>query len=187
MLHFILGKARSGKSVYAEEFLSSIGGSTVYIGTLPNIPFYRETISLHQQRRSPHWGLIELSGNPNLDTSRIYTAMSTYQNVLLDGLAFYITRLLTCFDLDILQCIPPFIEIIHYAATRKGEFVLVDHPLSRQLQTLPRDRLSGLNCLAIRYAHKIVAQKAAKIAFYNNGVLGEMYLKDVLRFDRCGS
>lgn len=63
----ITGPARSGKSEWAEQlaqqFATAKGQQVVYVATAqtnPDDPEWQARIDQHQQRRSPHWQLLEV-------------------------------------------------------------------------------------------------------------------------------
>lgn len=58
---WILGEAKSGKSELAEEIFARLPGKKFYIGTLPRIPRWMDTIKKHVDKRPEDWKLIEVT------------------------------------------------------------------------------------------------------------------------------
>jgi adenosyl cobinamide kinase/adenosyl cobinamide phosphate guanylyltransferase len=87
----ITGPNGSGKSDVAEKITATIGGSVVYIATLPNLLIYRERIKRHQKRRPPLWQTMELIGHLSYDIALLNGVSN--RNILFDGLSAYISRI----------------------------------------------------------------------------------------------
>ena len=94
MIIFVLGEPKSGKSVWAENVLLSLGGTSLYVGTLPARQEFHETIIEHQKRRlEAKWDLLEASGEPGEDLKALSQALQKNSTVLIDGLSAYIPLL----------------------------------------------------------------------------------------------
>jgi adenosylcobinamide kinase/adenosylcobinamide-phosphate guanylyltransferase len=176
MLHLIIGPPFSGKSLHAERLLDSAPGSTVYLGTLPDAGPYRETIRRHRQRRPAHWALSELQGDPAADLEVAARALCDYRNVLLDGLTFYLFRLMTLFDLDLAPLRGRFDALAAAAARRDGQVVVCDSHVSNLLSADER--------LPLRYMHAALARRADTVTFFRDGAALEIGRSRVLRLDR---
>ena len=90
---FILGGARSGKSVHAEQLARDSGLPVTYIATAPVSPDaeFAARIALHRERRPAHWALREAP----LDLAQaLDTASGDQQCVLIDCLTLWLTNLL---------------------------------------------------------------------------------------------
>jgi adenosyl cobinamide kinase/adenosyl cobinamide phosphate guanylyltransferase len=161
VLHFIIGEAQSGKSEYAERFVSSLQGTTVYIGTLPHLSFCQDTIRRHKLRRPSSWQLIELTGNAEEDMNLISVALVDYRNVLLDGLTFYIFQLMATFDFELTKLRGQTSALVRRLANHVGEVLVVDQPVPG---TLPRKTQ-----LALCYVHFLLSRKAHSLTSIKDG------------------
>lgn len=133
----ILGPPKSGKSLFAEALMAAIDGSKAYVGTLPGHQLYAETIREHRKRRPSDWALIELLGRPDPDAQVLERAVNDFDGILLDGLSFYVYRVLALFGYD-----PDWVdglgETIAGAAEHGTELLLVDQPAGLSTHTLHR-------------------------------------------------
>ncbi|HEV7745665.1 MAG TPA: bifunctional adenosylcobinamide kinase/adenosylcobinamide-phosphate guanylyltransferase [Pyrinomonadaceae bacterium] len=161
MLSLIIGQPRSGKSEYAERIVSNRAGSTVYVGTLPNFPVWRDTIRRHESRRPDSWDLLELIGNPERDTELILEALDQYQNILLDGIMVYVFQLMTVFDFDPSVLQRPVSVLVKRLASHTGNVVVVDQP-SDGLRPLRAQR-------ALCYLHRSLARRAHSLILIEDG------------------
>jgi adenosylcobinamide kinase/adenosylcobinamide-phosphate guanylyltransferase len=88
----ILGGARSGKSVFAEERALELGGENVlYVATAlahPDDQDLLRRIETHRENRRPSWGLLELAGG-SLDP--ILEAADGRGAVLLDSVTLWVS------------------------------------------------------------------------------------------------
>ncbi|HET9712254.1 MAG TPA: bifunctional adenosylcobinamide kinase/adenosylcobinamide-phosphate guanylyltransferase [Pyrinomonadaceae bacterium] len=171
MLHFVLGVAGSGKSLYAEQLIATYQSPTVYCGTLPLIAYYSESIRHHRERRPADWGLIELIGDPMTDLKLLETALQAYRNLLLDGLSFYLLQLATGFHLDMAEARLQAISIIEYAARCSGQVLIVDAPV--QCQEEPYEEQM------FRNVHELLAVKAQRITLFDEGSVKSLNVDDV--------
>jgi adenosylcobinamide kinase / adenosylcobinamide-phosphate guanylyltransferase len=93
----ITGPARSGKSEWAEQlaqqFATANGQQVVYVATArsnPNDKEWQARIEQHQQRRSPHWHLLEVP-------IELANAVAQYDNahcLLIDSLGTWLANLI---------------------------------------------------------------------------------------------
>lgn len=176
MLHFIIGEARSGKSEHAERLAAGWHGTTVYVGTLFLSDRCEEAIKRHKARRPRQWQLIELVGNPETDVSLLSTALADYRNVLLDGLAFYITQLFTIFDIQPHELRGHALSLIRQFADHDGEVIVVDQPVP--------PALSRRTQMALRYVHQFLARRAHTLTLVENRMATPLLGRDLLRLDR---
>lgn len=160
MLQLVFGAPKSGKSEHAERLVAGYGGPTLYVGTLPLNAYYSEIIRRHQRRRPPWWGLIELTGEPRADLDAFAASLGGYRNVLLDGLLFYLLRLLVTFkgDLGIFEA--ECFSLLGRAAGG-GNLVVVD-PLVRQTPALRAHR-------TLRYVQSLLIRSADSVTLVENG------------------
>jgi len=90
---WIIGAAKSGKSELAEEILIRLPGKKFYIGTLPRIPKWMDTIKKHADRRPKEWELIEITDELDEATESIErSSKHEVVAILLDGWGVYIER-----------------------------------------------------------------------------------------------
>lgn len=89
-LYLITGGARSGKSRYAEELVSSFGGDVAYVATLqPGDEEMNRRIEHHKARRPASWRTVEAP----LDVASAVTGLEE-SVVLLDCLSGWVSNLL---------------------------------------------------------------------------------------------
>jgi adenosyl cobinamide kinase/adenosyl cobinamide phosphate guanylyltransferase len=86
----ILGPPQCGKSVLAEQLLSTVGKEILYIGTLPALPKYKERLYKHQARRDKRWRLLEAGCEWGYFVEKIWRETRQIEYVLLDGLTMLI-------------------------------------------------------------------------------------------------
>ncbi len=130
MIDYFCGYPKCGKSKIAESLLSAIESPVLYVGTLPNIRPYWNTILTHRKRRPSTWDLYECSGNLIQDLSCLLRMMECYGGILLDGGAFYLNRLLYWGDRPGLTELALLKRILSKAAIDPVYFVVVDQPLA---------------------------------------------------------
>ncbi|MBM3241029.1 hypothetical protein FJZ31_32500 [Candidatus Poribacteria bacterium] len=88
---WIIGEAKSGKSELAEEFFARFPGKKFYIGTLPRILRWMDTIKKHADRRPKDWQLIEITDKLDVATELIRQSRKNEMiAVLLDGYGVYV-------------------------------------------------------------------------------------------------
>ena len=180
MLHLVIGAAKSGKSEYAESMMSRFSGRKVYVGTLPRIPLYQNSIETHQARRPTSWHLVELIGDLSVDVELIQRALSGAPNILLDGLTFYLLQLLTVFDEDLVAFHPEVLRLIDHAAFNVPNVVITDPPVPKNLP----QHVSGTAHGLLRYLHSMLARRATLITFIKDGEATRITRSDLLRLDR---
>jgi len=86
----ITGPNKCGKSLKAENILTSLSQNLVYIATLPRLEENIERINNHLLRRDSRWQTYELNGDWAYDYSRLYRLFNDGHPVLLDGLSIMI-------------------------------------------------------------------------------------------------
>lgn len=179
MLQYITGFAKSGKSDYSEQLVARLTGSTVYIGTLPKDPYYETTIQLHKKRRPDTWKLIELIGDPESDFKMLQDKLSHFQNILFDGLSFYLFRLLTIFDEDLSATCELAESLIDWAVQSTSNIIIVDSPVPSSLPKPIRKVLFS--------AHLLILQRAAPITFINKGIASSITKDEAIQLDCLGA
>ncbi|HEX2944754.1 MAG TPA: bifunctional adenosylcobinamide kinase/adenosylcobinamide-phosphate guanylyltransferase [Clostridia bacterium] len=175
MINFVLGYKASGKSLFAERSLLLNGKSTLYIGTLPDYAYYRETIEIHKRRRPEEWGLIELTHDPVYDMEVINSQIDLYDNILLDGLTFYVIRCIY-FAQDLDPCKSLFVDLLQRMQRDKVCSYLVDTPVPVKLDSEARRMVFSMHYLIMRHA--------AAIFYVDNGKTRNMSFNEAYRFDK---
>ncbi|HQC29186.1 MAG TPA: bifunctional adenosylcobinamide kinase/adenosylcobinamide-phosphate guanylyltransferase [Methylotenera sp.] len=98
-IHLILGGARSGKSLYAEELATDCGLPVTYIATAQVYDAeFSKRIQHHKDRRPAHWGLVEA---PHYLAKSIATLATPNQCIIVDCLTLWLAQWI-CTD-----CNPP--------------------------------------------------------------------------------
>jgi adenosyl cobinamide kinase/adenosyl cobinamide phosphate guanylyltransferase len=154
MLHLIIGPPRSGKSEHAERLVGSFAGTTVYVGTLPTSIFYQRTIQVHRDRRPPSWTLLELTGNLDPDFGLLRDAERSFDNLLIDGVTFYLARVCGLFGpprMPLSEGAPLLYSLRHH----QGQIVIVDMPVSRQMAPAERTFVRNIHIVILRIADSI--------------------------------
>jgi len=153
MIKYLCGLPKCGKSLLAERDFMKSGGRILYMGTLPCIRLYAETIRVHQLRRPKEWDLYECTGEPSQDIVWLADALERYDGILLDGISFYLYRALCCCSLGEGE-LEQFNALLAKAASLPVRLVLVDQPLAN----VPRDlHVAGrlLHARIYRYCHSL--------------------------------
>ena len=89
---FITGGARSGKSAFAEQVAQQFGTNLGYLATAqPMDGEMDERISLHRQRRGPHWSTLE---EPLQLSHMLEECDGRFQAILVDCITLWVTNLL---------------------------------------------------------------------------------------------
>ena len=97
--HLILGGARSGKSAYAEKLALDSGLAVTYIATAQVYDAeFDHRIAQHQQRRPPHWALLE---QPHYLAQALKSHAADNQCLIVDCLTLWLAQWI-CAD-----CNPP--------------------------------------------------------------------------------
>lgn len=130
MIDYFCGYPKCGKSLIAEGRLSALEAPVLYVGTLPNIRPYWDTIWEHRRRRPPAWDLYECTGNLMEDLGRLSRALDTCGGMLIDGGAFYLNRLLQWGCRPGRSELALFRDILARAAAAPIHLVVVDQPLA---------------------------------------------------------
>ncbi|HNZ56102.1 MAG TPA: bifunctional adenosylcobinamide kinase/adenosylcobinamide-phosphate guanylyltransferase [Methylophilaceae bacterium] len=98
-IHLILGGARSGKSLYAEELATDCGLPVTYIATAQVYDAeFSKRIQHHKDRRPAHWSLVEA---PHYLAKSIATLATPNQCIIVDCLTLWLAQWI-CTD-----CNPP--------------------------------------------------------------------------------
>lgn len=105
------------------------GGRILYVGTLPCIRLYAETIRVHQLRRPKGWDLYECTGEPSQDIAWLTDVLEQYDGILLDGASFYLYRALCYYSLGEGE-LKQFDVFLARAAALPVRLVLIDQPLA---------------------------------------------------------
>jgi len=155
MLTLVIGEPNSGKSEFAESLIASYAGPTAYIGTLPDLHMFDKRIQRHRLRRPSSWDLVELVGNPHVDTRLISSAMDQYQNILLDGLAFYVLQLLSVFEFEPSEFAKHIRELAKDFSRHPGKVVVVDQPVTHIRCEKTVEAVQGLHLILARQADEI--------------------------------
>lgn len=173
MLHLIVGPTGSGKSEYAERLMAGYPGRTVYVGTLPQTRAFKAVIKQHKARRPAHWELIELARDPRTDLKVLDAALSNFQNVIVDGLTYYLFRLMTLFGNSLNDLRVSTKDLIDRAALHAGQVIVVDTPV---YNTLPDEE-----CRVHRYLHLQLARSARTLTLFENGMARPLSRHAILR------
>ncbi len=164
-ISFVLGGARSGKSLYAETLAKKqhiASGKLVYLATAQIFDEEMQTrIDLHRQRRGSEWELAETPIDL-VDTLRSYDHP---QNVMLvDCLSVWVTNMIisghdvaTARD-NLIAHMAKSISSLIFVASETGLGIVPDNALSRQF----RDESGRLN--------QMVAAESDNVFFVTAGI-----------------
>jgi len=175
VIYFVLGYKSSGKSLFVENLLQLTGKSTLYIGTLPDYAYYHETIEIHKKRRPEEWGLIELIHDPACDLDVLYSQIDYFDNLMLDGLTFYILRCIY-FEQNLEKYKPLFLDLLQRIKGGRGCTYIVDTPVPANL-----DRETKKTVLNLHYW---IMRHAAGIFYVEKGKVEEMSFREAYRFNK---
>lgn len=160
MIEYYCGYPKCGKSLIAENRLSVVNTSVLYVGTLPNTRLYWSTIWKHRRRRPTSWDLYECTGDLLTDLNTLYQALDHYGGILLDGTTFYLNRLLRWGYRPNSSMLALLKKILAKAETSPTLLIVIDQPLTG----MPADtRLLG------RLFHRNVYSHSTHIYFVENG------------------
>jgi adenosyl cobinamide kinase/adenosyl cobinamide phosphate guanylyltransferase len=160
MLHLVIGPAGSGKSEYAERLVASLSGGTVYVGTLPTSMFYQEIIQVHRDRRPRCWALLEFTGNIECDFRLLRNAETSFDNLLIDGVTFYLARVCALFGPP-QTLLPDAAALLYSFKHHQGQIVIVDMP--PPLQMAPEERAF------VRQIHVAIFRIANSVRWFSHG------------------
>jgi adenosyl cobinamide kinase/adenosyl cobinamide phosphate guanylyltransferase len=176
MLSLVIGQPNSGKSEFAERLVASRAGPTAYVGTLPHLRIFGKRIRRHRLRRPSSWDLIELRGNPYHDTRLISAAMDRYQNILVDGLAFYVFQLFTVFEIEPSEFAKHTRELARSFSRHAGEIVIVDQPVT------------PIECrkttAALQHLHITLARQSDQIQLISETLARTIQARELVEIDR---
>ena len=160
-LTFVLGGARSGKSLYAERLVTSLPSPWTYIATAHSFDAEMNArIAEHQRRRSPDWITIDAP----LDLPGALARVPKGQPVLVDCLTLWLTnvmlggqsvsdasdRLFDALDSKTEQCV--------FVSNEVGLGIVPDNALAREF----RDHAGRL--------HQRMASRAGSVIFMVAGL-----------------
>lgn len=172
MVHLVLGATRSGKSLYAERELASRPGRSLYVATLPPIALYMDIIECHRRRRPSGWSLVELIGEPREDHDLLLSHSAGCDNAVLDGLSFYITRVLTIEPWRLASLARETIGLLQVLSTLRN-LLLVDAPCHPSSVAPVAAVISAVHCQVIATADRMT--------YVENGIA-----RSLTRSEACG-
>ena len=114
-IYFLLGGARSGKSLYAEELANNLGSKAAYIATAEIIDEeMQKRIDIHRSRRPVGWKTFEFGSNtPSIKDFEVIIKTVTLENykvVILDCITILLFRLIHKYRLDEMEIIDSRLE-----------------------------------------------------------------------------
>jgi len=163
---FILGGARSGKSMYAAGLAKKINKKTVFVATASALDEeMEERIRLHKISRPKDWGLIEEPVNLG---KALIKLKPVYEVALIDCLGLWVSNLLMegMKDKAIENKIREFInaigkaraEVVIVVSNEVGCGIVPGDPLSRRFRDL------------LGLANQAAADKASEVFFMQAGI-----------------
>jgi adenosylcobinamide kinase/adenosylcobinamide-phosphate guanylyltransferase len=91
-IKFVLGGARSGKSLYAESLVKDLGGRVAYLATcVPYDDEMKERVKIHQAQRPFEWDTYE---EPIKVAEILQSLNNKYDTVLIDCMTLFVTNLI---------------------------------------------------------------------------------------------
>lgn len=114
-IYFLLGGARSGKSLYAEELANNLGSKAAYIATAEIIDEeMQKRIDIHRSRRPVGWKTFEFGSNtPSIKDFEVIIKTVTLENykvVIIDCITILLFRLIHKYRLDEMEIIDSRLE-----------------------------------------------------------------------------
>ncbi len=159
---FVLGGVRSGKSVYAEYIIDSMGGTPIYVATAAAGDSEMATrIHKHQARRGRHWRTIEAP----LELANVIRGKSASGSPLLvDCLTLWLT--------NIMLAQRPLESAVHELLAafgqRAGPIVVVSNEVGQGI--VPDNALARRFCDEAGRLHQAVAALADRVVFMTAGL-----------------
>jgi hypothetical protein len=104
-------------------------------------------------------------------------ALSNFQNVFVDGLTYYLFRIMTLFGDNLNDLRVSTKDLIYRAASHDGQVIVVDTPV---YNTLPEEE-----CRVLRYLHLQLARRARNLTLFENGIARPLSRYAILRETVC--
>lgn len=174
MIEYLCGPPKCGKSLLAERRFIKDGGRILYVGTLPHIRLYEETICIHQQRRPEEWDLYECIGDPSRDIAWLADVLERYDGILLDGASFYLWRALCYYHLGKGE-LKQFYALLARAAALPVRLILIDQPLA---YAPPDIRVAG------RLLHAGIYRYCRTLSYVEEGIWTPCSAEKLRQLDR---
>ncbi|MFG0721526.1 bifunctional adenosylcobinamide kinase/adenosylcobinamide-phosphate guanylyltransferase [Pseudomonas sp. GLN_6] len=159
MHELILGGARSGKSRLAERLAAESGLAVTYIATSQPLDGEMSArIRHHQERRPPHWGLVE----EPLALARVLREKAAADKCLLvDCLTLWLTNLLMQDDETRLQAERD--ALLDCLASLPGRIILVSNETG--LGVVPLGELTRRYVDEAGWLHQALAERCQRVLF----------------------
>jgi len=158
---WILGESKSGKSELAEAIFFSLPGEKFYIGTLPRIDKWIETIRKHAERRPKEWKLIEVKDSLNIAINIIkkYKGKDKKVAVLLDGWGVFVKQCTSNKDIVTKGIMNKIYEEYHQLTRISDYLIVVAHVSAYPSKSLKYDHtniVKNITGRCIANADKII-------------------------------
>lgn len=159
---FILGGARSGKSIFAEHLAEKSDKNLIYVATAERHDVEMvKRIALHQSRRSDRWRIIE----EPYDIADVIGRQTHPDSILLvDCLTLWLSNLM-CTAKDVM---PYFVSLISSLENIEGPVMLVANEVG--LSIVPENNLARVFRDEAGRLNKAVASAASDVIFMAAGL-----------------
>ena len=139
--HLILGAAKSGKSLFAENIISKFTPPYIYLATAQVLDEeMRARVREHQKRRSIDWETME---SPYGLVESLQGLLGRDTPVLVDCLTLWLSNLLLAEDSDLEQAVhglSDFLQVVDYplvlVSNEVGAGIVPDNRLARRFRDL---------------------------------------------------
>ena len=159
---FVLGGARSGKSLFAENKTAESGKEKIYVATAQAWDDeMRERIALHRSRRSADWTTVDA---PMDLVGALKTHVRTTTIVLVDCLTLWLSNLITA-DHDLNAATE---DLAGHLREKSGSIVLVSNEVG--LGIVPENALARRFRDAQGRLNQQFAARAGRVAFVAAGL-----------------
>ena len=158
----VLGGARSGKSVYAEDRCAAEPGEKIYLATAQaHDEEMRSRIELHQERRAGDWSLVE---EPLMLVEALESNAAAGRTILVDCITLWISNLMMN-DGDVAQQVDKLSDML---PTLAGTVVLVTNEVG--LGIVPDNALARAFRDEAGLANQILADTCDEVVFMAAGL-----------------
>lgn len=163
-LVLILGGARSGKSAFAQNLASDLGGRVLFVATAePLDEEMTERINDHKRLRPEHWDTLEVTHNV---AQELPAHLPNVEVVLLDCITLLVSNLVVSGKEE--QVIEEIEELVRCIDNWGGKFIVISNEVG--LGLVPADKLSRDYRDLLGKANQLLAERASQVYFMAGGI-----------------
>lgn len=163
-LILILGGARSGKSAFAQNLASDLGGRVLFVATAePLDEDMTERINEHKRLRPRHWRTLEVSRDV---ANELPAHLPNSEVVVLDCITLLVSNLVVSGNGD--KVIEEIEELVRCIDNWEGKFIVISNEVG--LGLVPGDKLSRDYRDLLGKANQLLAKHARQVYFLAAGI-----------------